>query len=113
MCIRDRCKLVVGLGLAYWLVKAGADQSHAAAGAITGVTVGTIVALAYMPVSYTHLDVYKRQVLGGGEEGHVVGVHAAEHLVVGAAELRPGDSLHGGKKVLHALPCLLYTSRSV
>lgn len=43
-------------------------------------------------------------VLGGGEEGHVVGVHAAEHLVVGAAELRPGDSLHGGKIVLHALP---------
>ena len=46
--IEALCKLVVGLGLAYWLVQAGADQSHAAAGAITGVTVGTIVALAYM-----------------------------------------------------------------
>ena len=43
---------MVGLGLAYWLVKAGADQSHAAAGAITGVTVGTIVALAYMLLNY-------------------------------------------------------------
>ena len=32
--IEALCKLVVGLGLAYWLVKAGADQSHAAAGAI-------------------------------------------------------------------------------
>lgn len=50
--IEALCKLVVGLGLAYWLVKAGADQSHAAAGAITGVTVGTIVALAYMLLNY-------------------------------------------------------------
>ena len=50
--IEALCKLVVGLGLAYWLVKAGADQSHAAAGAITGVTVGTIVALAYMLFNY-------------------------------------------------------------
>ena len=50
--IEALCKLVVGLGLAYWLVQAGADQSHAAAGAITGVTVGTIVALAYMLLNY-------------------------------------------------------------
>ena len=46
--IEALCKLTVGLGLAYWLVGHGADASHAAAGAITGVTVGTIVALAYM-----------------------------------------------------------------
>ena len=44
--IEALCKLTVGLGLAYWLVGHGADASHAAAGAITGVTVGTIVALA-------------------------------------------------------------------
>ena len=50
--IEALCKLVVGLGLAYWLVKAGADESHAAAGAITGVTVGTIVALAYMLMNF-------------------------------------------------------------
>ena len=37
--IEALCKLTVGLGLAYWLVKQGADASHAA-GAITGVTVG-------------------------------------------------------------------------
>ena len=43
---------LVGLGLAYWLVKQGADASHAAAGAITGVTVGTIVALAYMLMNF-------------------------------------------------------------
>ena len=46
--IEALCKLTVGLGLAYWLVKHGADASHAAAGAITGVTVGTIVALALL-----------------------------------------------------------------
>ena len=50
--IEALCKLVVGLGLAYWRVKHGADASHAAAGAITGVTVGTIVALAYMLLNY-------------------------------------------------------------
>ena len=42
------CKLVIGLGLAYWLVRAGQPSHVAAAGAITGVTVGTIPALAYM-----------------------------------------------------------------
>lgn len=42
------CKLVVGLGLAYWLVSAAQPSHLAAAGAITGVTVGTILALAYM-----------------------------------------------------------------
>ena len=50
--IEALCKLTVGLGLAYWLVGHGADASHAAAGAITGVTVGTIVALAYMLLNY-------------------------------------------------------------
>ena len=50
--IEALCKLVVGLGLAYWLVRTGADASHAAARAITGVTVGTIVALAYMLMSF-------------------------------------------------------------
>ena len=42
------CKLVIGLGLAYWLVRAGQPSHVAAAGAITGVTVATILALAYM-----------------------------------------------------------------
>ena len=50
--IEALCKLTVGLGLAYWLVNQGADTSRAAAGAITGVTVGTIVALAYMLFDY-------------------------------------------------------------
>ena len=50
--IEALCKLVVGLGLAYWLIKGGQDESVAAAGAITGVTVGTIVALAYMVLAF-------------------------------------------------------------
>ena len=50
--IEALCKLVVGLGLAYWLVKAGQPSHVAAAGAITGVTVGTVVALAYMFLSF-------------------------------------------------------------
>ena len=42
------CKLIVGLGLAYALARAGQPPENAAAGAITGVTVGTVAALVYM-----------------------------------------------------------------
>lgn len=50
--IEALCKLVVGLALAYWLMKAGQSADTAAAGAITGVTVGTMVALVYMVLNY-------------------------------------------------------------
>ena len=50
--IEALCKLVVGLGLAFWLLKQGKDPDVAAAGAITGVTVGTVVALAYMVLDF-------------------------------------------------------------
>ena len=50
--IEALCKLMVGLGLAFWLVKQGKDPDVAAAGAITGVTVGTVVALAYMVLDF-------------------------------------------------------------
>lgn len=50
--IEALCKLVVGLGLAWWLVRGGATEDVAAAGAITGVTVGTVVALVYMLLTY-------------------------------------------------------------
>ncbi len=50
--IEALCKLVIGLGLAYWLVRSGQGEDMAAAGAITGVTVGTIVALAYMMIAF-------------------------------------------------------------
>ena len=50
--IEALCILVVGLGLAFWLVKQGKDPDVAAAGAITGVTVGTVVALIYMVLDF-------------------------------------------------------------
>ena len=50
--IEALCKLVVGLALAAWLIKAGRSADVAAAGAITGVTVGTIVALIYMALAF-------------------------------------------------------------
>ena len=50
--IEAMCKLVVGLALAWWLIKAGQPDYVAAAGAITGVTVGTVAALAYMLIMY-------------------------------------------------------------
>ena len=50
--IEALCKLVIGLSLAYAMTKAGQPPEIAAAGAITGVTVGTMVALAYMIFSF-------------------------------------------------------------
>ena len=47
--IEAACKLAVGLPLAWWLVnKLGQPPEIGAAGAITGVTVGTVAALVYM-----------------------------------------------------------------
>lgn len=51
--IEALCKLAIGLTLAWWLVKNGQAPETAAAGAITGVTVGTMVALVYMVLDYT------------------------------------------------------------
>jgi len=51
--IEALCKLVIGLSLAWWLVKNGQPPETAAAGAITGVTVGTMVALVYMVLNYS------------------------------------------------------------
>ena len=51
--IEALCKLLIGLSLAWWLVKNGQPPETAAAGAITGVTVGTMVALVYMVLDYT------------------------------------------------------------
>ena len=47
--IEAACKLAIGLPLAWWLVsKLGRPPEVGAAGAITGVTVGTMAALVYM-----------------------------------------------------------------
>lgn len=46
--IESSCKLVVGLTLAWWLLRSGAPAHLAAAGAIEGVTVGSVLALLAM-----------------------------------------------------------------
>ena len=46
------CKLVVGLSLARYLMGIGQELPVAAAGAIAGVTVGTVLAVAYMAVDH-------------------------------------------------------------
>lgn len=51
--IEALCKLLIGLSLAWWLVRQGEPPETAAAGAITGVTVGTMAALVYMVLNYT------------------------------------------------------------
>ncbi len=72
------CKLtVIGLGLAYWLVRAGQPSHVAAAGAITGVTVGTILALAYMIFNFVSTRMR--------EEGH---------LSEDAPDVRPAHPVH-------------------
>ena len=58
--IEALCKLVVGLAVAAWLMKRGMSESVAAAGAIAGVTTGTIVALVYMGLDYLHHHVRPR-----------------------------------------------------
>ena len=50
--IEAACKLFIGLSLAWWLVRQGEPPETAAAGAITGVTVGTMAALVYMVLNY-------------------------------------------------------------
>lgn len=50
--IEALCKLLVGLGLAVYLLRIGQTVEVAAAGAILGVTIGTIISLFYMLVNY-------------------------------------------------------------
>ena len=46
------CKLIFGLALSMWLLKIGQPDYIAAAGAIGGVTIGTILSLVYMALNY-------------------------------------------------------------
>ena len=65
------CKLFIGLALAKWLMNAGRGASVAAAGAIGGVTAGTILALGYMAVDYL-LHRPTARTLDRPEEGGVI-----------------------------------------
>jgi len=62
--IEALCKLAVGLALAYWLIKAGQSADVAAAGDITGVTVGTMVALVYMVLNYAFRQAQEHRLAG-------------------------------------------------
>lgn len=46
------CKLIFGLALSMWLLDLGKPDYIAAAGAIAGVTIGTILSLVYMALNY-------------------------------------------------------------
>ena len=50
--IEALCKLVFGLALSMWLLQRGQPDYVAAAGAITGVTIGTALSLCYMALNY-------------------------------------------------------------
>ena len=50
--IEALCKLVLGLALSMWLLRIGQPDYIAAAGAIDGVTAGTILSLVYMAIDY-------------------------------------------------------------
>ena len=50
--IEALCKLMLGLALSLWLLRIGQPDYIAAAGAIAGVTAGTILSLVYMAIDY-------------------------------------------------------------
>ena len=50
--IEALCKLMLGLALSMWLLRIGQPDYIAAAGAIAGVTAGTILSLVYMAIDY-------------------------------------------------------------
>ena len=62
-----------------------------------------------MPVSYTHLDVYKRQMKDLVEKGIANNIKSARKMVE-RAKPEVWDSL---ETVIKGHPCLLYTSRCV
>ena len=62
--------------------------------------------LTLRPVSYTHLDVYKRQVLDNRD--YQIKVKEAEAALLDAHGSQ--DVLHSGIETSHTNICLLYTS---
>ena len=79
---------------------------------------GVIQNVAFEPVSYTHLDVYKRQVpvdeviFSIGDDQDIksgLSSYGAEMLRLN----RIIESVKEGKQVLALIDCLLYTSRCV
>ena len=87
--------------------------------------VRTLSCAAVAAVSYTHLDVYKRQVQNQVLAGHPGGKLAGEHELDGRGHLEPchagghacghiGRAYTGGEGTQRTVgTCLLYTSRCV
>lgn len=62
--LESACKLVVGLSLAYFIMRSTQDTALAAGGAILGVTIGAVVCVVYMGI--THRKYQNEQPLVGG-----------------------------------------------
>ena len=70
MCIRDRSGILLGfiVPLIIWLTnKDKTDKAWLNSQAMEALNFQITLAIAYVAVSYTHLDVYKRQPLNLGE----------------------------------------------
>lgn len=85
--IEALCKLVLGLGLAMLVLRVGlpgvvgeAKKSYAAAGAITGVTIGTILAVVYM--AWEYLRGRRRTLTPGSDKPETVGRILAKLLLI-------------------------------
>ena len=63
----------------------------------------------YLAVSYTHLDVYKRQIQGL----EAAGIRDQVKVIVGGAPISPAFAEKIGADGYSANACLLYTSRCV
>lgn len=57
--IEALCKLILGLSFAIITLKVTQNTAFAAAAAMLGITVGTLLSLLYLRVSYKHCDVYR------------------------------------------------------
>ena len=80
MCIRDRCDLIIFFQCLLHAAQAGGGAAAA------GIAGGRVVVV--QPVSYTHLDVYKRQEQDR-EQQHDLGVQGQTTLFAVFAQLHP------------------------
>ena len=64
---------------------------------------GTLQVLGHAPVSYTHLDVYKRQIQGGGKINHIP-ICAAAEAVVTPIQLHTGGLIVMERAASHTVP---------
>ena len=84
MCIRDRDKpwglLLAGLGLLTMFV--GALLALFSVNLKRTLACSSVSQIGFIPVSYTHLDVYKRQVLGPGISDRIIAVNMTGTMII-------------------------------